>query len=527
MQGRNLKPLAPLTSPPKVDDLQRLLKAAQTGTPVNQTIAIPDRTKYVLKVQMTKAASGLGRSKAADAAPIWTLIDGVQTLWEYSTTDVELIFNLVEESLYVKPAAPATDFAAASPAAVEQVIYGASPVRADSFEAQSPQPAMHEAPVAASVAPQATSQTIQLSGNLSELGACELIQTISVAKMTGRLDITSGLQSVEIYFEDGAPRRASYRSDSMTAAPKNLTDEEVIVEAMTWFNGFFHFNASMKSSERSAMKRLDLLLMEGAALRDYIVSIEGAGLTDDSVPVKYGSPSEAEFEKALQNSAPVDMQSQKAIYIAFDGKATLAEVVTQSGLPKSAWLPIVFNLSKSKLIGLSVKAKKEESAAEIIQAPGAKEAVREAFQQMLRSDTGLMSYQLFMHFLEVEYHRALKLRLPFSLIIIAVHKEEAAIREELSSDDLKLVAEKIRLQLEPFDYVAHYQTYNLAILLPHRPSSSAKECVAKIINDFNTELAQTGNAVRFVWSVGAGCIPEDGIKLDALLAKVEKERVPV
>ncbi len=524
MQGRNLKTQAPLTSPPKVDDLQRLLKAAQTGTPVNQTIAIPDRAKYVLKVQMTRASSGLGRSKAADAAPIWTLIDGIQTLWEYSTTDVELIFNLLEESLYVKPAAPAADFAAPAPAVVEQVTYGASPLRAGNFEAQ---PAMPEAPIAATVAAQASSQTIQLSGNLSELGVCELIQTISVAKMTGRLDITSGLQSVEIYFEDGAPRRASYRSDSMTAAPKNLTDEEVIVEAMTWFNGFFHFNASMKSAERFAMKRLDLLLMEGAALRDYIVSIEGAGLTDDSVPVKYGSPSEADFEKALQNAAPVDMQSQKAIYIAFDGKATLAEVVTQSQLPKSAWLPIVFNLSKSKLIGISVKAKPEESAAEITQAPGAKEAVREAFQQMLRSDTGLMSYQLFMHFLEVEYHRALKLRLPFSLIIIGVHKEEATIREELSSDDLKLVAEKIRLQLEPFDYVAHYQTYNLAVLLPHRPSASAKECVAKIINDFNIELAQTGNAVRFVWSLGAGCIPEDGIKLDALLAKVEKERMPV
>jgi len=527
MQGRNLKTQAPLIAAPKVEDLQRLLKAAQTGTPVNQTIAVPDRPKLVLKVQMTRAASGLGRSKAADAAPIWSLQEGINTLWEYSTTDVELIFNLVEESLYVKPAAPIADFSAAPPpAAVQQVTYGASPVRTGSFELQPAQPAVPAA-TAAAAAQQAVSQTIQLSGNLSELGVCELVQTISVAKMTGRLDITSGLQSVEIYFEEGTPRRASYRSDSMTAAPKNLTDEEVIVEAMTWINGFFHFNASMKSSERTAMKRLDLLLMEGAALRDYIVSIEAAGLSDDSVPVKYGQPSEAEFEKALEIGAPVDMQSQKALYFVFDGKRTLAEVVTQSGLPKSAWLPIVFNLSKAKLIGVNVKPKQEETAVEITQAPGAKEAVKEAFQQLLRSDTGLMSYQLFMHFLEVEYHRALKLRLPFSLIIIGVHKEEASIREELSSDDLKLVAEKIRIQLEPYDYVAHYQTYNLAILMPHRPSASARECVAKIISDFNTELAQTGNAVRFVWSVGGGCIPEDGIKLDALLAKAEKERAAV
>jgi hypothetical protein len=30
--------------------------------------------------------------------------------------------------------------------------------------------------------------------------------------------------------------------------------------------------------------------------------------------------------------------------------------------------------------------------------------------------------------------------------------------------------------------------------------------------------------VRFIWSVGIGCVPEDGIKLGAMVAKAEKER---
>ena len=62
----------------------------------------------------------------------------------------------------------------------------------------------------------------------------------SVAKMTECLQLTSGLQTVEIYFEEGGPRiaSASFHSDSMTSAVKELSGEEAIIEGMTCKNGF-------------------------------------------------------------------------------------------------------------------------------------------------------------------------------------------------------------------------------------------------------------------------------------------------
>ncbi len=348
----------------------------------------------------------------------------------------------------------------------------------------------------------------------------------SVAKMTERLQLTSGLQTVEIYFEEGCPRRASasFYSDSMTSAVKELTGEEAIIEGMTWKNGFFQFNSSMKSAERSPMRRLDTLLMEGAALRDYLDSIENSGLTEDSVPVRLTNPDEPEFEQALENSVPVDMQMQKSLYIAFYGKSSLADVVSDSGLGKILCLPIIFNLSKAGLIGLKVAAKTSGQSGELAQSPVVKEAVKEACQQLFRADTGLMSFHLFLHFLEVEYQRALKIRLPLSLILFSVHKIDGFENEQLSTEDLKVVSAVVRSLIEPFDYVGHYQTLDVGVLLPHRPAASAREFASKIVKECNTQLAKRSSTARFVWTMGIGCVPEDGIKLDAVVAKAENEK---
>lgn len=548
MQGRKLNQLETLTRSPKSDDLQKLLKAAQVGNLAQQSIALPSRTKFVIKVQIRRSGSGgFGRTRAANDAPVWSLIDGTNTVWEYSTTDLELICNLIEEAVYAtgpqSAVSSSTDLGSAFAREQSELNNSSHPSSGGSFAQQLANSALanqsipspianapigmrSEARTAALMEQQSTTMSggMQLSGDLSELGVFELIQTISVAKMTGRLDITSGLQSLEIYFEEGAPRRASFRSDSMTAAIKELTGEEVIIEGMTWKNGFFQFNSAMKSSERSPMRRLDTLLMEGAALRDYLDSIENLGLTEDSVPVRLTNPSESEFEKALENLVPVDMEMQKSLYMGFDGKCTLADVVSDSGLGKILWLPIIFNLSKSGLIGLKASPKVSSQPGELTQSPVVKEAVKEASQQLFRTDTGLMSYHLFLHFLEVEYQRALKLRLPFSLILISVHKVDGFEKEQLSSEDLKFVSAIVRSQVEPFDYVGHYQTLDIGILLPHRPAAPARECASKIVSECNTQLAKISSTARFVWSVGIGCVPEDGIKLDAIVAKAENEK---
>jgi len=567
MQGKGPTVQPALNRVPNPEDLQKLLKAIQMGTPlVQQPFSLDNGRKFILKVQQPRAASGLGKSRSPNSNPLWSLHEGVNTFWEYNTADIELIFNLSEEAVYAAPttgAAPVGGTPAAALAVLEELSMAQSGAMgaqlAATMDSREPfggsQPAAAPAPSFASQEPaqfsterqghppsgqfnqpppqnpaqiQAQQATrgggVQFSGNLTEQGVLELFKSIGAAKMIGRLDLTSGLESIEVYFEDGAPRRASFRSDSMTGPVRDITGEEVLLEAMTWRTGFFQFNPSMKSAERSPMRRLDILISEGAALKDYFAALDKAGLNPDSVPVRTSKLSEAEFEKALTEGIPVNMQQQKQLYMAFDGKNCLGDIIRQSNLPKSTWLPLIFNLLQCGTIGLNVKTAEPSAKQEAPQSPLVKEAVQEAFQELLRPDTGLLSYPLFMHFMEVEFQRALRLRQPFSMIIVSVHKEGSGITEQLSSEDLKLVSEKIRTYLEPYDFVGHYQTLDIGILLPHRPSVQAREYVDKIINDFNRELAQAGNQVQFIWSVGIGCIPEDGIKLSGMVAKAEQER---
>jgi len=583
MQGRGPAVQPALSRCPRPEDLQKLLRAVQTApAPVHQPFSTDSGKKFVLKVQQSRGASGLGRSRNLSSAPVWSLVEGVMTIWEYSTSDVELIFNLVEEAAYsstpgktppggtseaalavleelsghssksalsspsnfesrdtTRP--PSGSYAAGEP---PQFGQGNSPTGNNSgfnnsVSSSFSQPAQFGNASASfnnhqqyggaggsnqSAPDNSNRKGMQLSGNLSDLGLCELFQSISVAGLTGRLDVTSGLESLEVYFEDGAPRRASFRSDSMTGEPRDITGEEVLLEGMTWSNGFFQFNAALKSSERSPMRRLDILLMEGATLKDYLVALEKAGFNADSTPHRVSQLSEADFEKALASGIPVNMLQQKTIYMAFNGKSSFLDITRDCNLPKSVWLPLVFNLFNCGLIAADSPLPTAAPADNSGSSPMIKESIKEAFLDILRPDTGLLSYPLFMHFLEVEFQRALRLRLPFSLILLRVHKEGAGLKEQLSSEDLKLVSSKIREYLEPYDHLGHYQTLDIGILLPHRPAAQAHEYAKKIVADFNDELAQTGNQVRFIWSVGIGCVPEDGIKLGAMVSKAEQQR---
>jgi GGDEF domain-containing protein len=233
---------------------------------------------------------------------------------------------------------------------------------------------------------------------------------------------------------------------------------------------------------------------------------------------------EAEFERLLSEGIPVNMQQQKMLYVGFDGKATLGDVIRKANLGKPVWLPAVFNLYKCGMIGLPQRAKAAATAADTTQSPMIREAVQEAFAELLRPDTALLSYPLFLHFAEIEFKRALNLRLPFSMVLIKVHKEGQGIVEQLSSEDLKLVAQRLRSSLEAYDHVGHYQTLDIGVLLPHRAAAQAREYINAFISEFDSALAATGNPVKFVWSFGLGCIPEDGIALSAMVNKAEQEK---
>lgn len=535
MQGRNQAVPQALSRLPRREDLEKLLKSAETSRGTVQQAVILGERKYMLRVQSGKSA-GMGKAgKFAD--PYWSLSDGLNTLWQYHTFDLELIENVLNDSLSGPPSE--TTIGETEPGfpagfgnrSDSRQFFSRTGVGADTNSQDGNVVASSGVTstsgnaldsVFGQAAPELSRQAsagIQMSGNLGEMSAADLFQSISVGRMTGRLDLSCGLESLEVFFEEGTPRRASFRSDSMNSRVGELAGEEVILEALTWSNGFFQFNPSMKSSQRTPMRRLDMLLLEGAALVDYLKTVENAGFTQDSLPYHAAKVSEADFERALNEGVPVDLNLQKQFYISFDGTRSLEDVINLLDLNKPVWLPLMYNLVNCRLLAVKqVQVSNEE------QSPLIKESGESGLQELLRADTGLISYPLMLHFVQVEFKRAVKLRQPVCLAVISVHKEGGGLVEQLSSDDLKLISRLMRENLEAFDHLGHYQILDLALLLPHRTAAQARRTVDEIIEKLDRQLAETGNQVRFVWNIGIGCVPENGLADDTLIRAAEADR---
>src|SRR5262249_27887456 len=135
-----------------------------------------------------------------------------------------------------------------------------------------------------------------LEGDLKNLQVPNLLQSINLAKMTGKLDVRSKSENADVYFQDGVPTHASV---------KDTTGDAALIELITWRNGEFRFWPDEKTHDRTVTRRLDSMLMEGVALLDQHNYLETAGLKLESCLVKKNAMiSEEEFAARVAKGAP-------------------------------------------------------------------------------------------------------------------------------------------------------------------------------------------------------------------------------
>lgn len=516
MQGRGPSKQAVFTAPPKEAELERLLRLAESGTPVQQAIHTSSGRQYTLRIHRPKAGgtfAGGGAMNRNAILPVWSLSDGTNVLWEYTTLDLGLIFNLIEELFYRSPAASA---------ALEPVFDSQAPQRPSvGFSAE----ALLNAP--SQLSPDALLRQVggggglPWKGELGQINVSQILEQITNQQKTGKLEVTSGLESVEIYFEEGVPKHTLFRSDSMTGRSKDIAGEEVLLEALTWRKGYYQFSENLKTRERTPMRRLDVIVADGLALRDYDEALEKAGITADEIPAPTGYPTEEEFEQILRVGIPVNMALQKAIYVAVDGQTRLDDIISNCKMAKSLWLPLIFNLWNCGLI--SLKGQPAKAAPMAVQHVVAPVTAQGAFEDTLLTESNLFSQPLFTYFLEMEFDRALKIRQPFALLLLSLHRAGPNGMEKLTAGEMRPIVKHIRSSLYLFDFMGHWYE-GLGIILPHRGAEQARDQARKFVGDFNDQLLRSGSSERFVWAVGVASLPEHAMVLGDLVAKAEEAK---
>jgi GGDEF domain-containing protein len=468
-----------------------------------------DGCKFFLQAQI--------QPNSGTSVPEWTLrrhyeqdmsslakhMRGESNVFQMVTSDVGLLFNLIwQESTgtiqEVDQNRQSKAFDTLNNPVMKDIrleynpsAWGAAPAARPSaaprqaFDRKFPANAGHQQGISqAQVAMQiAAAASVVLSGELTEMDLMGVLQSIKICDMVGRLDIRDRLSQIELFFEDGEVVHAVYTNALAGDAHQTIVGDRVILDALTWERGTFIFNKALKTAERSVKRRLQGLLLEGASLRDYRLYLQEVGVNESTVLEQTQQLTAEEAQHILEDGIGVDIAKQLQLYSAIDGKTALGEIVQQLGMSRSIWLPIAFNILNCQLASASDGNQSTTHSAQGSTIKISQKAVAVAARELLRPDTGMVSFPLFMHFLQLECARFIKQKSIFSIALFDFKNKT----EPASQTALQEMAQCFDSIKDEFQHLGHYGDLGFAILLPLQNAAESKI----ILESFAAKLAQT------------------------------------
>jgi tetratricopeptide (TPR) repeat protein len=467
-----------LTSPPTHPILLQMLKLAEqnTGQPFTVNWNHQEILLYleVLVVEQAMKTMTAGRKESGETQMRWVHGEYVKgdfgkqdkkARWTHITRDIELVSELLTDSFEATAQAQGNlkkDGASPTPISNAEM-----PRRTGRFNAL--KLTKNAVP---SISPSRKNGDVTLSGELNKVELTGILQSISICKMTGRLDLHDTLEGIEVYFDNGVAVHAC-QMKMLSSDEKPITGDQVLLNALMWNAGSFCFNPERKTSEKSIKRKLEVMLLEGACLKDYSVYLQAANINNNSVlHQKCGALSEEAIKEKLSAGMPMDTRLQKSLYDGFNGVRKLADVVEKEGLQKPVWVPIIFNLLSCNLISADegeVQSKDADRGEQIIDPAQISKAERD----LARYETGFLSFPLLMLFLQGEVDRFIDCGAPVALVIFEILQKQ----ESMSNEKLQKVSSCFRAIAASYELIGHYKDFEFAMLLPLKGESDAREFI--------------------------------------------------
>jgi GGDEF domain-containing protein len=500
---RNIR-LPKQSAMPSYGDVQFLMQEANKiiGRWVELPFAGKDkRQEFILAVQATRGQDD----------PNWTLYlvtgTGQVAQWQYPSRDVGLICNLI--------------LTASGADQVEEMV-STSALMGDSVKATSEMSSINLKAVTTGGSiqfePPRPGARSTLEGDLKNLQVPNLLQSINLAKMTGKLDIRNKSESAELFFHDGLP---------MHAAVQGTTGDSAVIELITWQLGEFRFWPDEKTSERTVTKRLDSMLMEGVALLDqnkYLT--ETAGLKLESCLVKKNAMiSEEEFMARVAKGAPIGLGAQLDFYELIDNRNTLFDLLRNRPMTKVEWVPILFNLVSCGLVSITDQAPQQNRLASLKALGIDDAAVQGVIKNLIRPETGIFTYPAFIYLLDQEYLRYEYFNTPFSLLVFSIGQRKGDKVESLQMLAVRRAMQRISVVKRAVDMLGHYETFDYAMLLPNTNSAAASALATRIADVLREAPLSSDMDLRsLALAFGVATVPEDCQELDKVLLAARKAR---
>jgi len=430
--------------------------------------------------------------------PIWQFSEGtfrqMRDIWRYASGDPVLIHSLVMAECTGEVSAVSDNsigggaiskFVANTPSSYSTSLLGLQATSGTRY------------PV---VSASKSSRDATMEGDLTDMSVPNLLQSITMSKMTGRLFVDTGQAASELYFQDG---------NLVHALAVDVVGDQALMELVTWEKGKFYFYRDEKTEQRTIQRRLDAVLMEGITLLDQSKYLLSRGLTMESyLDKKFPNLSEAEFDAKVAQGAPVPPDEQKAFYLQLDGCSTLFDLLRKRPMVKKDWVSITFNLVNCDLITISKKPTRVDKTAFLESVSIDSAAVERVRTLLSRPDSGIMSFPSFHYFLDQEAQRFQQYGTPCTLVIFEMRMLLPNKLEPLSIPACKEAARRINTVIRSLDILAHFETLSYALLLPSTEGPAAAMLAHRILETVRGSALLPG-VDSLAMAFGIASMPDD------------------
>lgn len=363
----------------------------------------------------------------------------------------------------------------------------------------------------AAAAPSKKSTTME--GIIEQNPMNNVLTEIGMQQLTGKLEVIGSAAVGHVYFENGIPK------DAQTSSTRG---DESIKDLVTWRTGTYIFKPGLKTEMHSVEKSLQTSVQEGIALLDQLKHLEKAGLVYESILTqKQKNLGEPEIKLMLAKGVPLDFNLQKDVYDSLKNKTTFTDLLRDRPMEQTQWAPLLFNLLYCGLIEIKPPSSARGGALDFL--GDGKHAVQNLALHFMRSDTGIMSWEGLLYFLEHEYYRWEAYGWPVSLVVFEMSVRRTGSsgiieRDPLSPEALAAASTRIGLVKRPLDLLTHFHGNEYAILMPNTKASQAAFVSNRILDALTvTPLAPGIDKGNLAISFGVANLPADGEDLQTLI----------
>lgn len=355
-----------------------------------------------------------------------------------------------------------------------------------------------------------------LSGELALVHITNILQSISMADMTGRLRVITDNKQADIFFEHGSPYHATGTMGE---------GSECMLRCIGLDEGHFQFEPKLKTDEKTITEGLESLILQGVQLVDNTRYLTKLGVVNDSILCRTNPElSEREFEELLSKGEPINMSMLKAFYLLIDGRLTLKDLLLRTGLTRSKWVPVVANLIRCNTVSAIEPAPPVISKV-IVHPKHVDPRLFDTFMAgATNKQTNLLTHAAILFMLKHEILRA-TIEKPVTLVLfefMPLRPSVGSYSHVVPQTVLKEVMERIDLMKRPIDLLGHYEENEFALVLPDMKGVAAFSVAEKILSTFCANPQVQNFDMRTVQMLfGIATLPEEVDNMLCLLSAAE------